>query len=227
MAAITTRGPASTESALALRKEFVARGVASAHPVFANRALGVRVWDTEGREYLDFAAGIGVLNVGHNHPRYVAAVRDQLESYSHTCFQVLMYEPYVELARRLAGLVELGTPAKTFFATTGAEAVENAIKIARSATGRPAVIAFDGAFHGRTLLGMTLTGMSEPYKQSFGPFAPEVYRAPYPYEYRGWSTERALHGLRTLFATTVAPDRVAAFVIECELGDGGVLPDPP
>jgi 4-aminobutyrate aminotransferase/(S)-3-amino-2-methylpropionate transaminase len=213
-------------SLLAARQDSVARGVVAAHPLFAVRAEGGRLWDADGREYLDFAAGIGVLNVGHNHPRVVAAVRQQLEQFTHTCFQVVMYEPYVRLAQRLASLVRVGGPAKAFFATTGAEAVENAIKIARAATGRSAVIAFDGGFHGRTLMGMTLTGMSSPYKQSFGPFAPEIYHAPYPNAYRGWTTARALEALRELFATQMAADRVAAILIEVEQGDGGFVTAP-
>jgi 4-aminobutyrate aminotransferase/(S)-3-amino-2-methylpropionate transaminase len=215
------------DALLAARNEAVARGVVAAHPLFAARAEGNRVWDADGREYLDFAAGIGVLNVGHNHPRVVAAVREQMERFTHTCFQVVMYEPYVRLAERLARLVGGGRPAKAMFVTTGAEAVENGVKIARAATGRSAIIAFDGGFHGRTLLGMTLTGMSAPYKQSFGPFAPDIHHAPYPYEYRGWTTERALGALRELFATTVTPDRVAAILIEPQLGDGGFVPAAP
>jgi 4-aminobutyrate aminotransferase/(S)-3-amino-2-methylpropionate transaminase len=209
-----------------VRDAVVARGVTAAHPIIAARALGNRIWDVEGREYLDFVAGIGVLNVGHNHPRVLAAARRQMESFVHTCFQVVMYEPYIELGRRLVETVSAMAPAKAFFATTGAEAVENAVKIARAATRRSAVIAFHGGFHGRTLMAMTLTGMSEPYKQNFGPFAPEIYHVPYPYEYRGWSAERALDALQQLFATEVAPDSVAAILIEPELGDGGFVPAP-
>jgi 4-aminobutyrate aminotransferase / (S)-3-amino-2-methylpropionate transaminase / 5-aminovalerate transaminase len=209
------------------RMDAVPRGVVAAHSIFVARAEGARVWDVDGREYLDFAAGIGVLNVGHNHPRVIAAVREQLDRFSHTCFQVLMYGPYVRLAERLSQLIGGPHPTKAFFATTGAEAVENGVKIARAATRRPGIIAFDGAFHGRTLLGMTLTGMSTPYKQNFGPFAPDVYRAPYPYEYRGWSAERALAGLRELFVTQIAPEQVAAIIVEAELGDGGFVAAPP
>jgi 4-aminobutyrate aminotransferase/(S)-3-amino-2-methylpropionate transaminase len=215
-----------TATLMEVRQSSIARGVVAAHPVFAARAEGTRIWDVEGREYLDFAAGIGVLNVGHNHPRVLAAVRHQLDAFTHTCFQVVMYKPYVQLAERLARLVGGGEPTKAFFATTGAEAVENGIKIARAATGRAAVIAFDGAFHGRTLLGMTLTGMSTPYKQNFGPFAPEIYRAPYPHPYRGWTTARALAALQEMFATTVPADRIAAMIIEPQLGDGGFVPAP-
>lgn len=215
-----------TAALLTRREQFVARGVASAHPLFAVRAEGSRVWDVDGCEYLDFAGGIGVVNVGHNHPQVIAAVREQLDRYVHTCFQVVMYEPYVRLAERLARLVGRGRPMKTFFATTGAEAVENAIKIARAATGRPAIVAFNAAFHGRTLMGMTLTGMSVPYKQTFGPFAPDVYHAPYPYVYRDWTVDRALAGLEELFTSQVTPDRVAAILIEPQLGDGGFVPAP-
>jgi 4-aminobutyrate aminotransferase/(S)-3-amino-2-methylpropionate transaminase len=211
---------------LAARQRVVARGVVTAHPVFAERAEGARLWDVDGAEYLDFAGGIGVLGVGHNHPRVISAVREQLERYTHICFQVVGYEPYVRLADRLSTLVGRGRPTKAFFATTGAEAVENAVKIARAATGRSALIAFDGGFHGRTLMGMTLTGMSSPYKQCFGPFAPDVYHAPYPYEYRGWTAKRALASLRELFLSEVAPDRIAAFIIEPQLGDGGFIPAP-
>lgn len=215
-----------TMTLLQARDAAVARGVVAAHTVFAQRADGSRLWDVEGREYLDFAAGIGVLNVGHNHPRVVAAVRQQLERFAHTCFQVVMYEGYVRLAERLSHHAGLGKPAKAFFATTGAEAVENAVKIARAATRRPAVIAFDGAFHGRTLMGMTLTGMSSPYKQNFGPFAPEIYHTPFPYEYRGMTADGALARLHELFATVVTPDQVAAILIEPEQGDGGFTPAP-
>jgi 4-aminobutyrate aminotransferase/(S)-3-amino-2-methylpropionate transaminase len=215
-----------TSTLMRARNHAVARGVVAAHPVFAVRGEGNRLWDVDGREYLDFAAGIGVLNVGHNHPRVVAAVREQLDRFAHTCFQVVMYEPYIRLAERLSQLIGGERPTKAFFATTGAEAVENAVKIARAASGRSAVIAFDGAFHGRTLMGMSLTGMSTPYKQNFGPFAPDVYHAPFPYEYRGWTTDRALAALQDLFATQVVPQRVAAILIEPEQGDGGFTPAP-
>ncbi len=221
-----TKSHEETSSLLRARNEWVSAGVATAHSIFAVRAQGCQLWDADGKEYLDFAAGIGVVNVGHNHPRVVAAVRDQLDRYVHTCFQVVMYEPYVRLAQRLCRLVGGTRPMKAFFATTGAEAVENAIKIARAATRRSAVVAFDGAFHGRTLLGMTLTGINAPYKQRFGPFAPDIHHAPYPYEYRGWTTERALDRLQELFDSEVSPDRVAAILIEPELGDGGFVPAP-
>ena len=215
-----------TSALLAARHAAVARGVATAHPVFIDRAEGARVWDVEGREYLDFAGGIGVLNVGHAHPAIVQAVRAQLERFTHTAFQVAAYESYVRLAERLNGLAPGPGPKKTLLLTTGVEAVENAIKMARAFTGRPAVVAFTHAFHGRTLLGMSLTGKSA-YKQSFGPFAPEIYRAAYPYPYRGWTTERALESLEDVFKTQIAPDRVAALVLEPVLGEGGFVAAPP
>jgi 4-aminobutyrate aminotransferase / (S)-3-amino-2-methylpropionate transaminase / 5-aminovalerate transaminase len=221
----------STEGANALlraeRTREIARGVLTAHPIYVARAEGAHVWDVEGRRYLDFVGGIGVLNVGHNHPRVVQAVNEQLRNVTHACFQVAGYEPYVRLAARLNRLVGGDEPYKSVFLTTGAEAVENAVKIARAYTNRPAVIAFRGGFHGRTLLGITLTGMSEPYRQNFGPFAPEVYHAPYPDTYRGWTTQSALDALAELFATDAAADRVAAIIIEAVQGDGGFLPAPP
>jgi 4-aminobutyrate aminotransferase/(S)-3-amino-2-methylpropionate transaminase len=216
----------TTAELLAARSQNVARGVVTAHPIVVARAEGPHVWDTDGRRYLDFVGGIGVLNVGHNHPRVAAAVRKQLELVTHTAFQVAAYEPYIALAERLNALVGKGTAHKSIFLTTGAEAVENAVKIARSHTNRPAVIAFRGGFHGRTLLGVSLTGMSEPYKQNFGPFAPEIFHTPYPDAYRGVTTEIALAALDEVFATQVAPDRVAAIIIEPVQGDGGFLPAP-
>jgi 4-aminobutyrate aminotransferase / (S)-3-amino-2-methylpropionate transaminase / 5-aminovalerate transaminase len=216
----------ATAELLAARSQHVARGVLTAHPIVVTRAAGAHVWDTDGRRYFDFVGGIGVLNVGHNHPRVVAAVREQLELLCHTAFQVAAYQPYIELAERLNALVGKGAPHKSIFLTTGAEAVENAIKIARGYTNRSAVIAFRGGFHGRTLLGVSLTGMSQPYKQNFGPFASEIYHAPYPDAYRGVTTEIALAALDEVFATQIAPDRVAAIIIEPMQGDGGFLPAP-
>jgi 4-aminobutyrate aminotransferase/(S)-3-amino-2-methylpropionate transaminase len=209
-----------------LRQTHIAQGVLTAHPVLLKRGEGAYVWDQDGRQYIDFVGGIGVLNVGHNHPRVVAAATAQLGMLSHTCFQVAAYEPYIDLAARLNGLVSETEPFKTVFLTTGAEATENAIKIARGYTNRPGVIAFRGGFHGRTLLGMSLTGMSQPYKQNFGPFAPDVYHTAFPDAYRGITTERALESLAELFATAIAPDRVAAILIEPVQGDGGFLSVP-
>ncbi|RAZ89388.1 4-aminobutyrate--2-oxoglutarate transaminase [Mesorhizobium hawassense] len=209
---------------LSRRQDNIPRGIATAHPVVAAKAKGSELWDIEGRRYLDFVGGIGVLNIGHNHPRVVEAVKAQLDNVTHACFQVVSYEPYVALSEKLNGLV--GEGYKSVFFTTGAEAVENAVKIARGYTNRPAVIAFRGGFHGRTLLGITLTGMSQPYKQNFGPFAPEVFHIPYPNAYRGVATQDALAALEEVFATEATPERVAAIIIEPVQGDGGFLAAP-
>src|SRR2546427_8753262 len=211
----------------ALRERYVPRGVTTAHPMVADRALGSEVWDTEGRRYIDFVGGIGVMNVGHNHPRVMAAMREQLERVTHTAFQVVTYESYLRLAERLCEVAPGHRPKKAILFSAAAEAVENAVKIARAATGRSAVISFTGAFHGRTLLALSLTGTVNPYKQDFGPYAAEVYQTPFPYEYRGWTTEAALAQLDELFASVVAPNRVAAIIIEPILGEGGFVPAPP
>lgn len=207
------------------RSDHVPRGVAETHPIVVARAEGSRVWDVDGREYLDFVGGIGVLNTGHCHPRVVDAVTRQASTLMHTCYQVASYDGYTRLAARLNALVS-GGPNKTLLVTTGAEATENAIKIARAYTSRPGVIAFTGAFHGRTLLGLSMTASGTGYRQNFGPFASDVYHAPYPYEYRGWSTARALEGLRALFESRIAPAQVAAIIIEPQLGEGGFVPAP-
>ena len=211
----------------ALREKYLPRGVTTAHAVVADRAQGAEVWDTEGRRYIDFVGGIGVMNVGHNHPRVMAAVREQLERFTHTAFQVVTYESYLRLAERLCEVAPGEGPKKAIFFSTGAEAVENAVKIARAATGRQAVISFTGGFHGRTLLALSLTGTVNPYKQDFGPYAAEVYQTAFPYEYRGWTTEAALAQVDELFASVVAPNRVAAIIIEPVLGEGGFVPAPP
>ncbi|MDE2334054.1 MAG: 4-aminobutyrate--2-oxoglutarate transaminase [Rhodospirillales bacterium] len=215
-----------TQGYLRLRERAVPRGVLTAHPVVLQRGQGAQVWDVEGRRYLDFVGGIGVLNVGHNHPRVVAAVEAQLRAITHAAFQVAAYPPYVELAARLSALVGQGAAYKALFLTSGAEAVENAVKIARAHTGRPAIVAFRGGFHGRTLLATTLTGMSAPYRQNFGPFAPEVFHVPFPNPYRGTTAAMSLAALEELFATEVMPDRVAAILVEPVQGDGGFLPAP-
>ncbi|GGC75640.1 4-aminobutyrate--2-oxoglutarate transaminase [Undibacterium terreum] len=208
------------------REQNVPRGVLTAHPIVVSRGSGAHVWSVDGKEYIDLVGGIGVLNVGHNHPKVVNAVKKQLDSLTHTCFQVAAYESYIELAARLNKLVGGSSPNKTVFLTTGAEATENAIKIARGYTNRPGIIAFRGGFHGRTLMGMTLTGMSQPYKQNFGPFAPDVYHVPYPNEFRGITSQMALDALEELFATAIAANRVAAIIIEPVQGDGGFLQAP-
>jgi 4-aminobutyrate aminotransferase / (S)-3-amino-2-methylpropionate transaminase / 5-aminovalerate transaminase len=220
-----TTNQTSPFATAAARAEHVARGVAETHPIFVARAEGTRVWDTEGREYLDFIGGIGVLNTGHCHPRVMAAVRRQLDAFTHTCFQVASYDGYVELAARLNRLVG-GGPNKTLLLTTGVEATENAVKIARAATNRAGVVAFHGGFHGRTLLGLALTASSTGYRQNFGPFAPEVYHAPFPYEYRGIGTAEALAALQYLFDSRIAPAQVAAIIVEPQLGEGGFVPAP-
>ena len=220
-------GNPSLDAELAeLRSRYIPRGITTAHPLIAERAQGSELWDVTGRRFIDFAGGIGVMNVGHNHPRVMEAVRGQLERATHTSFQVVMYESYLRLAQRLCEVAPLDGPKKAIFFSTGAEAVENAVKIARSHTGRTAVISFRGGFHGRTLLALSLTGSVSPYKQNFGPYAAEVYQAPFPYEYRGWSTERALASLEGLFEGEVSPNRVAAVIIEPVLGEGGFVPAP-
>ena len=226
MARVTTR-QAGTESELAeLRSKYVPRGITSSHPIAADRARGSELWDTSGRRYIDFAGGIGVMNVGHAHPRVMQAVRDQLEKATHTSFQVVQYESYLRLAQRLCEAAPIAGDKKAIFFSTGAEAIENAVKIARAATGREAVISFRGAFHGRTLLALSLTGSVQPYKQNFGPYAAEVYQTPFPYSYRGWNTEAALADLGNLLESEVGPKRVAAIVIEPVLGEGGFVPAP-
>ncbi len=209
-----------------LRERYVPRGVSTAHPVVVDHAQGSEIWDTDGRRYIDFVGGIGVMNVGHNHPRVMAAVREQLDRVTHTSFQVVMYESYLKLAQQLSDLAPGAGPKKAIFFSTGAEAVENAVKIARAHTGRPAVISFRGSFHGRTLLALSLTGSVQPYKQNFGPYASEVYQTPFPYEYRGWNSAAALAVLDDLFASEVPADRVAAIIVEPVLGEGGFVPAP-
>ena len=224
----TKQGATESEQAelAELRRRYIPRGITTAHPIVADRAQGAELWDVAGKRYIDFAGGIGVLNVGHGHPHVMEAVRAQLDRVTHTSFQVVMYESYLRLAERLCALAPGEGPKKAIFFSTGAEAVENAVKIARAHTGRPAVISFQGSFHGRTLLALSLTGSVVPYKQNFGPYATEVYQVPFPYEYRGWSTEKALAALDELFESAVAPQRVAAIIIEPVLGEGGFVPAP-
>jgi len=216
-----------SESELAeLRAKYVPRGITSAHPITVDRARGSELWDISGKRYIDFAGGIGVMNVGHAHPRVTQAVQEQLERATHTSFQVVHYESYLRLAERLCQVAPIAGAAKAIFFSTGAEAIENAVKIARAATGRPAVISFRGGFHGRTLLALSLTGSVQPYKQDFGPYAAEIYQSPFPYEYRGWNAEAALADLNNLLESEVGPKRVAAIVIEPVLGEGGFVPAP-
>jgi len=213
-----------TAEVRAERERLVPRGVATTDLV-VTRAEGATVWDADGNELLDFAGGIACQNLGHNPEAVVRAVHEQVDRYLHQCFMVGMYEPYVEVARRLAELWPGGSATKTLLVNSGAEAVENAVKIARTATGRPGVIVFDRAFHGRTNLTMAMTSKLV-YKQGFGPLAPEVYRAPAPYPYRGVSVEDALHGLELLLKQDVAADAVACVVLETVQGEGGFIPMP-
>ncbi|GAB5457878.1 MAG: 4-aminobutyrate--2-oxoglutarate transaminase [Henriciella sp.] len=203
------------------REAAVPRGVGIMHPVFASRADNAEIWDEEGRRYIDFASGIAVTNTGHNHPRVKAAAAAQLENFSHVCFQVTPYKPYIALAKRLSALAPGPTAKKTIFLTTGAEAVENAVKIARAATGRPGIIAFSGGFHGRTMMSMALTGKVAPYKIGFGPFPGDVWHVPFPAPYLNISEEDSLKALHQLFKADVEASRVAAIIIEPVQGEGG------
>ena len=209
------------------RDAAVARGVANLLAVYTDRAQGAEMWDVEGRRYIDFASGIAVLNTGHNHPAVKAAVERQLQRFTHTCFQVTPYESYVALAEKLNAIVPGPTPKKTLLLTSGAEAVENAIKIARFATGRSGVIGFSGAFHGRTMMGMALTGKVVPYKTGFGPFPPEIFHAPFPIAYHGVTVKESLKALDNLFKWEIDPARVAAMIVEPVLGEGGFYIAPP
>jgi len=195
-------------------------------PVFAERADNATITDVDGNVFVDFAGGVGVVNAGHAHPRIVEAIQEQAARFVHTDFTVVPYEVYVELAERLCALVPIAGETRAAFFNAGTEAVENAVKLARLHTGRPAVIAFEGAFHGRTLLSLTLTSRLHPYKVGMGPYAPEVYRAPYPNAYRGPSATEALAQLERMLATHVAPEEVAAIVFEPQLGEGGFVPAP-
>ena len=223
---MATQARSATDAVVAARERYVAAGVATP-PLVVARAEGARVEDVDGRVYIDFAGGLGCQNAGHGPPAVVAALHEQVDRYLHQCFMVGMYEPYVEVCRRLAELSPCGgAEQKSLLLNSGAEAVENAVKIARAATGRQAVVVFDRSFHGRTLLTMTMTSKVVPYKRGFGPFAPEVYRAPAPYPYRGVTTDDAIHGLEALFKSDVDPQAVACVVLEPVQGEGGFVPMP-
>lgn len=204
-----------------------ARGQGTLTHAYIEKARNAELWDVEGKRYIDLGSGIAVVNTGHNHPKVQAAVQAQLEKFSHTCVMVTPYESAVELAEKLNDAAPGDTPKKTVFVTTGAEAVENCVKIARAHTGRSGVIAFQGGFHGRTNLTMGLTGKIAPYKAGFGPFPGEIYHAPYPNEYHGVSTEDSLAALNMLFTCDIEPSRVAAIIIEPVQGEGGFYPAPP
>ncbi len=212
---------------VARAQRIMPRGVAINFPVFVDRAENAELWDVEGRRYIDFGSGISVLNTGHRHPKVIAAARAQLDRFTHTAFQVVPYESAVSLAERLAALVPGEGPRKVAFFSTGAEAVENAVKIARAATGRPGVIAFSGAFHGRTLLALALTGKVQPYKAGFGPMPSSIYHAPFPSPLHRISVEDALAGVERVFRADVEPQRVAAIIVEPVQGEGGFNVAPP
>ncbi|MGM9485952.1 4-aminobutyrate--2-oxoglutarate transaminase [Ideonella sp. YS5] len=219
---------AKTNAALmARRRAALPSGLGQTYDVVAERAENAEVWDVEGKRYLDFGGGIAVLNTGHRHPKIVAAVKAQLDKVHHTCFQVLAYEPYIELAERLIAKTPGDFAKKAYFLSTGAEAVENAVKIARAATKRQAVIAFGGGFHGRTLLGMALTGKVAPYKAGFGPFPAEIYHAEFPNPLHGVSVADSLRSLEHIFKYDVEPERVAAIILEPVQGEGGFYIAPP
>jgi 4-aminobutyrate aminotransferase/(S)-3-amino-2-methylpropionate transaminase len=221
--------PSSQNNAelIARRRAVMPAGVGQTYNVFVDRAVNSEVWDVEGKRYVDFSGGIAVLNTGHQHPKVIAAVKAQLDKVHHTCFQVLAYEPYVELCERLVALAPGNFAKKAFLLTTGAEAVENAIKIARAATKRQAVIAFGGGFHGRTLLTMGLTGKVAPYKAGFGPFPAEIYHAKYPNAMHGVSVADAIASIEAIFKYDVEAERVAAIILEPVQGEGGFYVAPP
>jgi len=223
----------TNKSLLKERNKHIPQGPFNVHPIFAEKAKGAIITDVEGKEYIDFAGGIGVNNVGHCNEEVLKTVQDQIQKYIHTCFHVVMYEPYVELAKRLNEMTPGDFPKKTMFANSGAEGVENAIKIARHATGRPATIAFEDAFHGRTLLALSLTSKMKPYKLGFAPYAPEIYRMPYAYCYRcAFGLEypsceiRCAYFLKDFFHTHISSEQVAALIVEPVLGEGGFVVPP-
>jgi 4-aminobutyrate aminotransferase/(S)-3-amino-2-methylpropionate transaminase len=225
---IGTELPGPRSKAILERKErSVAAPLSVYLPIVAAEASGATITDVDGNVFVDFTGGVGCLNVGHTAPRVVAAAQEQLARFTHTDFTIVAYESYVALAERLCALVPISGAVRAAFFNSGAEAVENAVKIARAATGRPAVIAFDGAFHGRTLMALSLTSKTHPYKAGFGPFAPEVYRVPFADPYRGPDTAAALRGLEGAFATRIAVEQVAAIVFEPVQGEGGFVVPPP
>lgn len=203
------------------RKAAVPRGVGHATSIYAKRAKNAEIWSEDGKRYIDFGSGIAVVNTGHQHPKVVAAIEEQLKAFSHVCFQVTPYENYVRLAERLNAIAPVESPAKTMLISTGAEAVENAVKVARAFTGRPGIVSFSGGFHGRTLMGMALTGKVVPYKKGYGPFPADVYNVAFPNVYHGVSVEQSLDALKALFKYTADPSSIAAIVIEPVQGEGG------
>src|SRR5438128_4019010 len=218
-------GPRSREI-VERKKRVIADPLSLYLPVVIAEGRGAAITDVDGNTFLDFTGGVGCLNVGHAHPRVVEAVQEQAARFLHTAFTIVPYEVYVTLAERLLALAPFRGPAKAAFFNAGTEAVENAVKFARAYTRRPALIAFEGGFHGRTLMSLSLTSKTHPYKAGLGPFAPEVYRVPFPYEYRGVSAADALGALRRAFDTQVAAESVAAMVLEPQQGEGGFVPAP-
>jgi 4-aminobutyrate aminotransferase/(S)-3-amino-2-methylpropionate transaminase len=217
----------TTNAELQQRKEkVIARGFGNIHQIYADRAENAEIWDVEGKRFIDFAGGIAVTGFGHCNPAIIAAVKEQLDRFSHTCAMVTPYESMLRLAEKLTETVPGSGPKKVVFTTTGAEAVENAVKIARAHTGRRGVIAFRGGFHGRTLFALGLTGKNVPYKTLFGPFPGDIYHAPYPIPYHGVTVESSVAALESLFVTDIAPDDVAAIIVEPVLGEGGYYPAP-
>jgi len=219
--------PTTNAALFARRQAAIPRGVGHSHQIFIARGENAEVWDVEGRRYIDFAGGIAVLNTGHRHPAVIQAVKDQLDQYTHTCFQVLAYEPYVELAERLNAKAPGDFAKKTLFLTTGAEAVENAIKIARASTGRSGIICFGGGYHGRTLLTLAMTGKVAPYKAGFGPFPAEVFHATFPNALRGVTVDDAIASIESIFKNDIEASRVAAIILEPVQGEGGFNVAPP
>jgi 4-aminobutyrate aminotransferase/(S)-3-amino-2-methylpropionate transaminase len=227
MHTMTTDTQQTNAALMARRKAAVPRGVGQSHEIFVAHAKNAEVWDVEGRRYIDFAGGIAVLNTGHCHPEIIAAVKEQLDHYTHTCFQVVAYEPYVELAERINALAPGNFDKKTFFLSSGSEAVENAIKIARAYTKRPGVIAFTSGYHGRTLLTLGLTGKVVPYKVGFGPFPGEIFHAQFPDALHGVNVDEAMASIETIFKNDIEASRVAAFIVEPVQGEGGFNVAPP
>lgn len=211
----------TVSSQLAARQTAAVAGGVGTRSIYAGKALNAELWDVDGKRYIDFAAGIAVNNTGHRHPKLMQAVREQAERFTHTCFHVAPYESYIRLAERLNAIAPTGAENRTMLVTTGAEAVENAIKVARAYTKRPGVIAFTGSFHGRTMLGMALTGKVSPYKKNFGPFPSDIYHAPFPNAFMGITVEESLASLERLFQADIDPERVAAIIVEPVQGEGG------
>ncbi len=222
----TQTGLSTNATLMSRREAAVPRGVASAAPIFAAKAENAELWDVEGNRFIDFVGGIAVLNTGHRHSKVVAAAKAQEDLYTHTSFQVVPYEPYVALAEKLNALAPGEFAKKSLLVTTGAEAVENAVKLARAYTGRSGIIAFSGGYHGRTLLTLGLTGKVSPYKKDVGPFPSDIFRAPFPDARHSVTVKDALNALETLFLTDADPARVAAIILEPVLGEGGYHPAP-